>query len=102
LRGRTSESGYQRKLLKKLNKIPGAFFFSKEAKSIRGLPDIIGCVSGRMVMLEVKKSAEEYEKWDKRQYLQNHVLENYKSAGAYTAFIYPECEKYIIEDLQRM
>lgn len=74
----------------------------KEAKAIRGLPDIIGCVSGRMVMLEVKKSADEYEKWDKRQHLQNHVLESYKLVGAYACFIYPECEKYVLEDLYKM
>lgn len=75
---------------------------TKEAKAIRGLPDIIGCISGRMVMLEVKKSAEEYEKWDARQHLQSHVLEQYKTAGAYTAFIFPENERYILADLSRL
>lgn len=53
-------------------------------------------------MLEVKKSADEYEKWDKRQHLQNHVLESYKLAGAYACFIYPENEKYVLADLCKM
>lgn len=74
----------------------------KEAKAIRGLPDIIGCISGRMIMLEVKKSAAAYEKWDPRQHLQNHILELYKASGAYTAFIYPEIEEVILADLREM
>lgn len=55
-----------------------------------------------MIMLEVKKSFEDYEKWDARQYLQNHVLEEYRVAGAYTAFIYPEIEEAILADLRKM
>lgn len=55
-----------------------------------------------MIMLEVKKSFEDYEKWDARQYLQNHVLEEYREAGAYAEFIYPECEEVILADLREM
>ena len=48
----------------------------------RGLPDIIGCLNGQFIALEVKRPGEEPRK------LQEKMLRTLASAGAVTATVY--------------
>lgn len=43
-----------RALVRRLNKLPLTKFVLKEAGSVRGEPDIIGCVDGRTIVAEIK------------------------------------------------
>jgi hypothetical protein len=50
------ESKFKKKVMATLKDIDGLFVFSKEAKSLRGYPDIIGCYQGRFFGWELKRS----------------------------------------------
>lgn len=96
------ESDYKRKLMKKLRQIPSSYWYSHQAGSIRGISDIIGCVNGVMVVLEVKRSLEEYRKKSPRTALQEKFLSNIRSAKGYGSFIYPENEEKILSEIQNL
>lgn len=93
------EATFQRKLMKKLRAIPCSYWFVKEAKSIRGLPDIIGCVRGRFVALEVKRSRAEASHNTGRTVLQKKVLHDMTLAKGLAFIIYPENEQEILDYL---
>ena len=93
------ESIYQRKLIKKLRQIPRSYFFVKEAKSIRGISDIIGVVNGHPVFLEVKKSELEAQKYSPRNALQDKFLKDVQQVGAYSSKVFPENEAEIVKEL---
>lgn len=69
------------KLLKSLNSLSSeAKFINKEAKLNRGHPDIMGCVKGRMILIENKTP--NYWKRKPGHALQLNQLEKWKKAGA--------------------
>jgi penicillin-binding protein-related factor A (putative recombinase) len=90
------EADYQRKLIKKLKAIPRSYFFVKEAGSIRGIADIIGCINGYFVALEVKRSLEESKKYSTRNALQNKFLADIQRVKGIAYKIYPENEEEIL------
>jgi hypothetical protein len=96
------ESKFQRKLKKKLDSIPDSYFFVKEAKAIRGIPDIIGVMRGRFIALEVKKNEAEAKQSGGRIALQKYVLTMINKAGGYGAVIYPENEQEILSELEKI
>lgn len=94
------EADYKRKLLKKLKAIPCSYWFSKEAGSIRGISDIIGCINGIFVALEVKRSLEEAKKYSSRTALQDKFLADIVKVKGIAYKIYPENEEDILNDLR--
>lgn len=80
-----------------LNALPGGFFERIEQKSIKGTADIIGCLNGRYVRLEAKRSEHEATKP-----LQAYLLEKAGRAGAYSRRIDPENWPLVYEDLKRI
>lgn len=72
----------------------GLWFFKKEAKGLRGLPDIIICYKGRFICWELKRSEKEAMKLTGRIVLQRHMLEKAIKAGAIAEFVYPENLEY--------
>lgn len=96
------ESSYQRHLKGKLDKIPDSWFVVKEAKSIRGIPDIIGVVRGRFVALEVKRSEQEARENVGRIVLQKYVIEQINKAGGFACFVYPENEEEVLRLLSEL
>jgi hypothetical protein len=102
-RNRTpKESVYQRKLIKKLKAIPNSYFFVKEAANIRGIADIIGCINGTFVALEVKRSLEESKKYSPRNALQDKFLSDIVKVKGKAYKIYPENEGAILNDLREL
>lgn len=93
------ESKYQRELIKRLRKIPNSWWTVKEAGSIRGLPDIYGCINGVFVTLEVKKCQAEAMETTGRIVLQRKTINDIKKVGGFAEFIYPENEVYIFSML---
>lgn len=85
--------------MKKLKAIPDSYFFSKEAGAIRGISDIIGCINGRFIALEVKKSLDESKKYSPRNALQDKFLADIKKIGGRAYKIFPENEEIILDEL---
>lgn len=88
--------------MKTLRSIPNSYFFSKEAGSIRGISDIIGCISGTFVGLEVKRSLEEAKKYSPRNALQDKFIADIKKVKGKAYKIYPENEQEILEELWKL
>lgn len=88
--------------MKKLRAIPNSWFTVKEAKSLRGLPDIFGCVNGRFVALEVKRSKSEASHNTGRIVLQGKILKDIERSGGLASFIYPENEEEILRLIEHL
>jgi hypothetical protein len=48
------ETLFKEKVLEDLKKVPRCWFFKVEAGAVRGIPDVIICVDGLFVALELK------------------------------------------------
>lgn len=89
------ESKFQRRFKDRIDELPNSVFFVKEAGSIRGISDIIGCVNGKFVALELKRSLKEASKNTGRIVLQKHFLNKISRADGFSALVYPENEDEI-------
>ena len=88
--------------MKKLKAIPRSHWFSKEAGAIRGISDIIGCVNGVFVAIEVKRSLEESKKYSPRNALQDKFLRDTQKVGGKAYKVYPENEEAVLNDLYKI
>lgn len=87
-----------RRLVERLNTIPGAKFILKEAARGRGHPDVMGCVHGQMVVLELKRRRVGKSPGTRLQRIQ---IEEWRKAGAIATFIVgPENYDRAVEDLR--
>lgn len=77
-----------KKIRERLRRYPETYHFVKEAKSLRGIPDLIICKRGTFIALEVKRSAAEVKARGAK--LQAWNIEEITKAGGYAYFIYPE------------
>ncbi len=88
------ESQFQKKLCAKLDKFINdglpLYYFVKEAKSIRGIPDLILCCNGHFVALELKRTQDEAEKTGGRIALQKYTLTRIQRAHGFGYLVYPE------------
>ena len=91
------ETLYKNRLMPKLKAIPNSYWIKTQMVSLSGVPDILGCVNGRFVALELKASWREARK---KHYLQKHVIKRIRQTGGYAEFIYPENEELIIEEIK--
>lgn len=82
------------KLIPFLKVLPRCYFFTKEAKSIRGIPDVICCINGNFVGLECKAS--EKSKVDE---LQEYHINRINLCCGYSVLIYPSNARTILENL---
>lgn len=71
-----------------LEKLPRTSYFIKEAASVRGISDIIACVNGHFVAIELKRSKKELGK--PRTKLQSYFIKKIIKANGYGLFMYPE------------
>lgn len=94
------EKDFQRRVKKKL-KEAGVFHFVKEAKSLRGLPDIVGCYNGRFFGWELKRSAQEARKRTGRIVLQRHILSQIRKHGGIGEIVHPDNLDKKLQDLLR-
>jgi Holliday junction resolvase len=84
-------------VLEDLNKI--GYAFKKEAKSIRGLPDVLACVQGHFVALEIKRNRYERQKETGRIALQRYVLDQMREQGAFAALVSPENWDQVLREI---
>lgn len=84
--------------MRELNKI--GYAFKKEAKTLRGYPDIIACVQGHFVALEIKRNSYERQKDSGRIVLQKYVLDQMSEQGAFVALVSPENWNEVLHDIR--
>lgn len=79
------ETKFRAKIRPKLDGLPNSWFESISQRSICGTPDIIGCVSGVFVGLELKSS-----KRSSITAMQAHKLKKIVDAGGHAYIVCPE------------
>lgn len=93
------ESTFKKKVRKKLSEIDQLYFFVKEAASLRGIPDIVGCYKGKFFAWELKKSEAESKKKSPRHALQKYTIGQIQNTGGIASFVYPENLEEKLEEL---
>ena len=75
------EAGIVRKMLERLNKLPGVYALRTHGGSFqqKGTPDIIGCADGHFFAIEAKRSAREQPSA-----AQQYNLKKFRQAGGKT------------------
>jgi hypothetical protein len=89
------EAVYQAQLVKKIQDLfPDCFILKNDPSEIQGIPDILILIKDRWAMLEVKLS-----KYSPRRSNQQYYIDVFNSMS-YAAFVYPENEEQVLNDLQ--
>jgi hypothetical protein len=89
------ESMYQAKLIKKLEKMfPGCIVLKNDSGYIQGIPDLTILYKDRWAVLEVKASSDSPNQANQQFYVEK------LGSMSYSAFICPENEKVVLDDLQ--
>jgi len=88
------ESEYQAKLIKKLNRMfKGCLILKNDSSYRQGIPDLLILHNDKWALLEVKASEDADTRPNQHYYID-------KAADmSYAAFIYPENEKEVLNDL---
>ena len=90
------ESQFQAQLIKKLNKmLPGIILLKNDPNYIQGIPDLILLYKNRWAALEVKRGATASVRPNQAHYVRTMY------AMSYAAFIYPENESEILNEVQQ-
>nr|DAJ24651.1 MAG TPA: Nuclease [Caudoviricetes sp.] len=90
------ESQFQAQLIKKLNKmLPGIIILKNDPNYIQGIPDLILLYKNRWAALEVKRGATASVRPNQAHYVRTMY------AMSYAAFIYPENESEILNEVQQ-
>lgn len=90
------ESNFQSKLIKKLkNRFPGCEVLKNDSQYIQGICDLIILFKDKWAMLEVKANANAKHSPNQEFYVKKY------GAMSYAAFIYPENEEIILNELER-
>lgn len=79
------EKNFQKKVLAKLKTLPNTWFYKASDRVKNGIPDIIACVNGRFVAMELKRS-----KGFPLTPLQRHTLENIRKAEGWGLEVNPQ------------
>lgn len=88
------ETLFQEKVMRDLRTVKSAFYFKKQAGSIRGLPDIILCVGGFFCALELKVGENQADP------LQYHTIQSINRSGGYAKVVWPETWPTVLKHLQ--
>jgi len=91
------ESAFQRKVLADLGHLPNTYFHKHQAGSIRGVPDIIGSVSGVFFALELKR----HKKAIARP-LQKYTIDKINQSGGLGFIVFPEVWGYVLTLLAKI
>ena len=90
------ESEYQAKLIKKLKRrFPGCIVLKNDTDYLQGIPDLMILFGTKWAVLEVKANRTAAVQPNQQYYvdLLNHL--------SFAAFIYPENEEGVLDDLQQ-
>ena len=92
------ESQYQAKLMKRIKTLlPGCLILKNDTEYLQGIPDLTIFYGDRWGMLEVKRSEKDRNNPQPNQEWWVDLI----SEMSYAAFIYPEIEEEVLNDLQQ-
>ena len=92
------ESKFKVKVLVKLRSIPQSWWTSVNQISLRGTPDILGCISGKFIAIELKSSSRGVVSP-----IQAHTLEQIRTCGKGEAYvIHPDNFEEHFENLKQI
>lgn len=91
------ETLFKEKVLRDLKTLSKSYFFKVQLVSLRGIPDIMGCMVGTCVVIELKKSAEE-----ELEPLQTWTINRFRSAGAIGIEAHPDNWQAHFDALKRI
>lgn len=90
-----TESNYQAYLIRKLHEMfPGCVVLKNDANYMQGIPDLVVFFFHMYAFLEVKTSADAPEQANQDYYVR--MLDEM----SFAAFIYPENERLVLDELQ--
>lgn len=90
------ENRYQAELIKRLRiRFPDCVILKNDSAYMPGVPDLILLWHDRWAMLEVKKSSTARERPNQRYYVEQ------LDEMSFAAFIYPENEEEVLDEIQR-
>ena len=87
---------------KELDKIDQCWYFIKEARGIRGIPDVIGVCRGRFFAWELKRSQTEAEASSGRIVLQQYVLSKINKVGGIGRLVHPDNLEQRLQELRSL
>ena len=96
------ESKFKEQVKKDLDSLDKTYYFVKEAGAIRGIPDIIACINGKFVALELKRNKQEALKSAGRIVLQRHNIRKIHKAGGEALIVWPETWDVALRILQNL
>ena len=88
------ERRFRNKIMPELREIPNSWWESIQQIAIRGTPDILGCVNGSFVALELKAEGGHPSK------LQELKISKINKAGGYARIVYPDTFETIYKELK--
>lgn len=88
------ETIFKDKFRKELEAIPYSWWVKVSLPSLLGIPDMLGCVRGKFVAIELKKSEKE-----KPTEMQLYHLKTIADCGGYACVAYPQAADKILKDL---
>lgn len=91
-----NENKFQHSLIKKIqNKLPDAMILKNDSGYIQGIPDLIVLNGSKWAALECKRSRNAKHRPNQDFYVDK------MNDMSYAAFVYPENEEEVLDDLQR-
>lgn len=97
------EKSFEETAMNQLTKLPKSYWATKEYRSsVRGTPDRQGCINGRFIALEFKRSLKEALKNSTTRPMQLHIQNEIQRAGGYSVTVYPENWSRILKELKEM
>jgi hypothetical protein len=87
------ETRFKERIRPKLDAIPNSYWIKTQMRSLRGVPDFFGCVSGRCVVIELKTDK------GKTDPLQDYVLERFRKAGGLHFVMAPANAEKVLQEL---
>lgn len=97
---RPTEASFKIKVRMRLDRLgPDCYYFVKEAMTLRGIADIIGCYKGVFFAWELKRGLKEAQSERDGFELQKYNLERVKIAGGVGRVVYPENFEECLQEL---
>lgn len=88
------ETRFKNKIRPLLERIPGSWWVKTQQVALRGVPDILGVIKGRMVAIELKVGD------NKADPLQEYTLEQIRKAGGLAFVAHPKNYRKIVAELE--
>ncbi len=96
-----AETKFTAQFMSVMKKLPMSWWLRLWLIAHLGMPDYIGCLNGRFIAFEFKKSKKDAEAGG-RAVLQRLILERIRKAGGYATMVYPENQTQVLEEIHRI